>query len=205
MLSPCHYLQTASGTDSTPIEWIVLDVQGSEALLLSKHCLDNKQYHTEKCDITWEECSLRKWLNGTFINKAFSNNEQRAILLTFVDNSESQGKSGLDTNGGNNTQDRVFLLSYEQANRYLGGVGWQDHNVKAAAAPTAYARAAGGSTGIYHIKDGGNAGWWWLRSPGHYQITALEISDKGSMDSKHIQGEALVRPALWVDLGSGIL
>ena len=200
-----HYSQTASGTDSTPIEWIVLDVQGSEALLLSKHCLDNKQYHTEKCDITWEECSLRKWLNGTFINKAFSNNEQRAILLTFVDNSKSQGKSGLDTNGGNNTQDRVFLLSYEQANRYLGGVGWQDHNVKAAAAPTAYARAAGGPIGIYHIKDGGNAGWWWLRSPGHYQITALEISDKGSMDSKHIQGEALVRPALWVDLGSGIL
>ena len=76
------YPQTAAGTDQTPIEWIVLDVQDGKALLLSKYGLEMKQYNTEYTDITWETCTLRTWLNSDFLNKAFSSEEQSAILIT---------------------------------------------------------------------------------------------------------------------------
>ncbi len=56
----------------------------------------------------WENCTLCTWLNETFLNKAFNKYEQFAILLTDVDNSELQCYSEWDTNGGNNTLDKVF-------------------------------------------------------------------------------------------------
>ena len=79
-----RYPQTAEGTDQTPIEWIVLDYDEKEnkALLLSKYGLDVKPYNTEWTGITWEKCTLRTWLNGEFLNKAFSAGEQSAILMT---------------------------------------------------------------------------------------------------------------------------
>ena len=37
VISLGHYPQDASGIDNTPVEWIVLDVQGYKALLISKY------------------------------------------------------------------------------------------------------------------------------------------------------------------------
>ena len=65
------YPQGADGS-VLPIEWIVLDVNENEALLISRHGLDCKQYHHERTKITWEYCDLRKWLNNDFIRSAFS-------------------------------------------------------------------------------------------------------------------------------------
>ena len=47
------YPQTASGTDKTPIEWLVLDIMGDKALVISKYGLDAKPYHAPGGDITW--------------------------------------------------------------------------------------------------------------------------------------------------------
>ena len=82
------YPQQAQGTDRTPIQWQVLDVQGDRALLLSCRGLDTRQYHTEKTETTWAACSLRAWLNGEFLNRAFSGREQAGILMTDVDGSK---------------------------------------------------------------------------------------------------------------------
>ena len=46
------YPQTASGTSSTPIEWLVLDVKGDQALLLSRYGLDAIPYNRELVEIT---------------------------------------------------------------------------------------------------------------------------------------------------------
>ena len=73
-----------------PIEWLVLEVQGNRALLLSRYILDAKPFHTDYVDIFWEQCALRTWLNTDFISTAFSEREQSAILMTHVDYSESQ-------------------------------------------------------------------------------------------------------------------
>jgi len=73
------------------IEWIVLDVQQEKSLLLSKYGLDAICYNTEKTNVTWETCTLRSWLNSEFLKKAFTMQEQSAILSTKVDNSKNQG------------------------------------------------------------------------------------------------------------------
>ena len=67
-----HYPQTASGTDSTPIEWMVLEVQGNKALLFSKYGLETRAYNSKRTYTTWETSDMREWLNDTFLNRAFS-------------------------------------------------------------------------------------------------------------------------------------
>ena len=79
-----------------PIEWLVLDVQGDKALLLSKYGLDAKPYNTTYADVTWETCTLRKWLNDDFLKTAFSEDEQKAILTTEVDNSANDYPGQVD-------------------------------------------------------------------------------------------------------------
>ena len=74
----------ASNNESALIEWLVLKNDGSKALLISKYALDCQRYNTSGRDVTWETCTLRRWLNGSFINSAFSAEEQKQILHTTV-------------------------------------------------------------------------------------------------------------------------
>ena len=197
---------TANGSEA--IEWIVLDYGQEEhkALLLSKYGLDAKPYNVENEEMTWEKCTLRNWLNGGFLPSAFSEHEQSAILMSMVDNSASQGYSEWNTDGGNNTQDQVFLLSYTEANRYLD-VTWGDsNNTKARVAPTAYAIANGAwAYRDYQTADGETVGWWWLRSPGSLQSGAAVVLFGGSLNDKNVSGDnCVVRPAFWLNLDSDI-
>ena len=50
-----------------------------EDLLLADAILDSQPYHSENEEIDWEKSSIRAWLNNEFINKAFSNEENKAI------------------------------------------------------------------------------------------------------------------------------
>ena len=200
-----RYPQSAEGTDSTPIEWIVLEVTGNHALLLSKYGLDVQPYNTGGVRVTWETCSLRKWLNGDFMNAAFSNGEQKAILMTTVDNSKSQGYSRWDTNGGYNTLDQVFLLSYAEANKYLdvqsSGVTGAHNNIKSRVAPTAYAIRNGAHEYGWYTEDDTRAGWWWLRSPGINLFSAAVVRYVGSFTYYAVfEDNGCVRPAMWINL-----
>ena len=200
-----HYPQMAEGNDNTAIEWIVLQKEGNKALLISRYGLDAQPYNAEYTDAAWETCTLRTWLNSTFMNKAFTAEEQKAILTTTVDNSSSQGYSGWSTSGGNNTKDQIFLLSYEEASKYFD-VKLGCNNTKACVRPTAYAEKLGAYTSSScKTADGDNAGWWWLRSPGDYQSFAARVLLGGSLDFSSVYYDyGCVRPALWVNLESGI-
>ena len=201
-----HYPQTSEGNDSTGIEWLVLAREGNKALLISRYGLDAKRYNEEYTDVTWEKCTLRTWLNGEFMNKAFTAQEQTGILTTNVDNSSSQGYSQWSTSGGNNTQDRIFLLSYAEANKYLGVTRDNSNNMESRAAPTSYAVKKGAYTsGSNKTADGTASGWWWLRSPGSTQITAVNVTSGGSLNGYYVSNDAgCVRPALWINLESEI-
>ena len=173
--------------------------------------LDVRPFHDEYTPVTWADCTLRDWLNGEFLNTAFSPEEQSAILLAAVDNSQRQGYSGYATYGGNGTQDRIFLLSYAEANKYLDVQYWEidgsDQNMKSRTSPTAYALQAGaGTSDDYKTADGAATGWWWLRSPGDYQYYAASVDLDGSLnyDSVHY-ASGVVRPALWINLESSDL
>ena len=201
---------TANGQE--PIEWIVLDYDAANnrALLVSRYGLDAKPYNTSYTGVTWEYCSLRSWLNGDFLRTAFTAEEQGAILTTTVDNSKGQGYSGWSTGGGNNTQDKVFLLSYAEANKYFGvehyNTSGATSNTRSRVRPTAYAIAQGAWTSTsYQTAEGEAAGWWWLRSPGHYQGTAAYVNHGGALSSYYVSSDdGSVRPAFWLNLDSGI-
>ena len=187
------------------IEWIVLDVdeKNNKALLLSRYGLSNKPYNDTYTDVTWEKCTLRGWLNDKFLNSVFTEKEQAAILTTKVDNSASQGYDGWNTKGGNDTTDKIFLLSYAEANRYLGVTYGNTNNTKARVAPTAYAIAQGARTALAKTADGEPTGWWWLRSPGRSQSDAALVLTFGSLYYSSVDGDDyVVRPALWVNLES---
>ena len=194
-----------------PIEWIVLGVQDGKALLLSKYGLLAMGYHNTWDDCTWETCSLRAWLNGTFLDYAFSAEEQSAILITTVDNSDAQGFDwttigGESISGGNDTQDKVFLLSYAEADRMLGVPAGGGGSTRSRAAATAFAVAMGAYVSDdFRTDDGDAAGYWWLRSPGGYLNSAAGVFTDGSLTySRAYHKGAMVRPALWLDLNSGI-
>lgn len=195
------YPQTKAGNDATPIEWLVLARDGDKALLISRYGLDAQPYNTDYTSVTWETCTLRTWLNGTFYNKAFSSAEQAAILTTDVDNSKNQCYSGWSTNGGKNTQDKVFLLSYAEANKYFGVTYNNSSNTKSRVAPTAYAIAQGTGKNSSKTADGIDAGWWRLRSPGVTRYDAAYVSTDGSLYANRVNvGSGSVRPALWVNI-----
>ena len=199
------YPQTASGTDKTPIEWLVLDRDGDDVLLLSRYGLDCMPYHDRLEATAWSKCSLRTWLNDEFFYSAFTFEERQGVLSAFVDNGAAQGCAGWLTSGGQNTIDRVFLLSYAEANRYFG-LTYSDGNASSRAAPTDYALTRGAyaaedcTTG-----DGARAGFWWLRSPGYaYQSRAAGVYHDGTLDFDAVTyNRACVRPAIWVNLSAG--
>ncbi len=189
------YPQTSAGKDSTPIKWVVLeyDAYNNRALLLSLYALDCKPYNTNWTGITWETCSLRKWLNGTFLATAFSAKERTGIAVTTVDNSARQGYRGWNTSGGKNTEDYVFLLSYAEAWRYFGS------DSERQCEPTKYAAARG----VFLYNN--DHCWWWLRSPGPFPSTACDVFSDGVRDYIDVYyAYGAVRPALWVDLGADI-
>lgn len=186
---------TSNGKEA--IEWTVLDKDGMSLLLISKQALDCQQYNTSYTDVTWESCSLRKWMNGTFLNKAFNAEEQAQIQNTTV---SADKNPEYNTNPGNATTDKVFLLSINEVEKYFNS----DEARKCA--PTAYAKAQGAYTSdIYKTASGAATCWWWLRSPGFNQLYAATVFIDGSV---HYFGHTVnygndaVRPALWINLDS---
>ena len=186
---------TSNGKEA--IEWTVLDKDGMSLLLISKQALDCQQYNTSYTDVTWESCSLRKWMNVTFLSKAFNAEEQAQIQNTTV---SADKNPEYNTNPGNATTDKVFLLSINEVERYFNSYEARK------CAPTAYAKAQGAYTSdSYKTASGAATCLWWLRSPGLYQFLAADVYDDGSV---HYSGSSVngvlgaVRPALWINLDS---
>lgn len=170
------------------IQWIVLARDGDKALLLSLYCLDTRPYHDVMDGaVTWAESPLRTWLNSEFRDAAFSGTEQQLLSETELVNSDS---ATYGTPGGENTVDRVFLLSLDEAKLYL------NEETKLGAV-SQYAISKG-----CYVNWGGN-GWWWLRSPGIYSRDAAYVSAVGEISVYgyvvHRPGWA-IRPAIWIDL-----
>ena len=196
---------TANGSE--PIEWLVLDYDdtNNSALLLSRYGLDAQPYHTGDwwSGTTWEKCTLRAWLNDEFLRMAFTSKEQMSILLTIIDNSNYQSYSGWDTDNENDTQDKVFLLSYAESRHYLG-VSYDPiyKNTQSRVAPTAFAISRGAYvSGITKTADNTAAGWWWLRSPGRVSSDASRVLDVGTLSLGGIDSSVgSIRPALWINL-----
>ena len=159
--------------------WLVLDVDDGKALIIAKSVIEQRAYHNAFEKITWEKCDLRQYLNGEFYDSTFAADEKKLIAETNVINGDNPEYG---TPGGNETTDKIFLLSIDEANNYFADD----------AARTAY-----DLSGTVHS--------WWLRSPGSDGDRAARVRDGGDAgaggDSAD-RGRGGVRPALWLNLQS---
>ncbi len=174
------------------IEWIVLDIDEDEVLLLSKYCLDAMAYHeTGRYEVTWEDSDLRAWMNEAFFEDAFTDEEKEIIIPNESPNGRKQNYGRRELN----TEDMVFALSLNEAKDLLS------KRTLAAAEPTEYALACG----IQRSPSNDNS-WWWLRTPAPKKGYQLVMFTSGyvSKDSEamHVTNEVGgVRPAIRVIIG----
>lgn len=96
-------------------DWIILEAENGKALLMKDKALQGMAYNQDLGDVTWEKATLRQWLNSEFLNKTFSAAERNNIILINLKNDDN---AVYDTNGGNDTQDYIFLLSIDEAEKY---------------------------------------------------------------------------------------
>lgn len=217
-----------------PIEWIVLDKKEDEVLLLSKHLLVAKEFHSVKSEeniwdlkVSWADSSVRTWLNGGFLQRSFSDKERSTIVTSKL---TTKNNPDMDIEGGPDTEDKVFLLSYEEALAYLKGKPYS----KAYYTPSAvkqlrrFYKKHGGDIDFMHgyscmnteQEDGGNRkvldilnnhikknkGWsWWLRSPGFYDsfkmcVTGNNIAQDTIPGVSMMYKDVGVRPAIRVGI-----
>lgn len=166
--------------DGEPVEWRVLEIKKDGAcVLLSEKGLDIRAYNSAQAHVTWETCSLRKWLNGTFYRNAFSTDEKKRIVPSAVENPDNRLYR---TPGGRTTQDRVYLLSLEEAGRYFNT---DPHDGEPSEALRCFPyreekKSAAYANGTQN--DGPGTCSWWLRSPGADQDFAAVVSGDGCIN-----------------------
>ena len=183
-----------SGNGKEKIEWLVLEVRDGKALLISRYALDTQPYNTEMIRVTWEKSTLRSWLNGEFFLAAFDQNEQKLISRTIV---TAEANPQRDTYTGFDTKDKVFLLSINEVNTYLGS------RSKQVCTPTAYAIAKGAFYAMGYGENKSASARWWLRTPGMDSQSAAMINIIGELDSPGTDVNlttVTVRPVVWVYL-----
>ena len=186
-----HYEQDNDITNGPEeIEWQVLDNSGDGILVISKYALDCQRYNNTRASMTWEDCSLRSWLNSAFLSEAFLPEEQ-ALIPTVTALAGKNFSNGTST--GNDTEDQVFLLSIDETEKYFF------FEKDRLCTPTLYARSQGCTTNSYSIC------WWWMRTTGEYSNTAAYVNSDGPIykAGAHIETNNIgVRPALWIKYGT---
>lgn len=172
------------------IEWKVLEKdENGRMLVVSKYALDCRNYHSSVKQITWEGSDIRSWLNNDFYSNVFSSSEKSAVKTV---TNENTGNSDFNVNGGNKTSDKIFILSIDEAKRYL------PNNIDRMCQATKYAESKG--TELDSLTHNCR---WWLRSPGSTLYSAASVKIDGfilNMGTPVSVDKAFVRPAMWIEI-----
>ena len=160
-----------------PIRWIVIAEEESKRLLLSRDVLEYLPFNDfDTFDISWQNSTLRTWLNSEFLlGGNFSEDEKRALLPH------------------PETEDRVFLLSLDEVLQYVPS------NRERKCLPTEYAVSRLSQTFRYMQ---GNPCDWWLRTIGESSDrNTMVITFKGMYNKNGFKNNMRgtgVRPAVWI-------
>ena len=190
--------------------WRVLDTQENAVLIITEEIIEQRAYHDARNDITWADCSLRKYLNGEFYDR-FTATDKSRIISVLNKNCDNQWYG---SRGGEDTWDYIFLLNIEETVcKYFGD---SSKNLENRSAKQRYWFQKKDENNIKRrSKFDGYVWWWWLRSPGRDNRRAVYIHGDGNIG---IQGNGTfryssntihpstgdnsggVRPALWLKL-----
>ena len=172
--------------------WLVLEVNQDKVLLLTEIAIENS--NNIFTDASWSDSKIRNYLNGAFLEK-FSEDDRKRILDTNVINNNNPW---CDTDGGDATTDKIFLLSLEEVVLYFGDSGQLKNLHK-----DAYRINDKYNTSRIAYNKAGEASSWWLRSPGSMYYYATYVDGNGEIN---VSGEKVydpyicIRPALWLKL-----
>ena len=230
-----RYPQNEQSMEPTPLSWQILEITDKAALLLSEYVLEQYTYHDQKEDITWEWSNVRSYLNGfgSAHNKNGINHENKGFIdVAFTAEERKQIKLVTNTNpgygetpAGNDTEDRVFLLTNDDIRKYF------PNNKSRLASPTPYAIHPPTSSGRKNLRtceeacsgddscnckegtdksDGTSVQMcsnahcvsiWWTRTPGRSLSHAFGLCLDAILYSSSVQvGDRGLRPALYVHL-----
>lgn len=154
-----------------PIEWIVVKRDMENVILIAKHCLTAMSYDSQTTNVDWKKCGLNNWLNSTFYDSAFSNNEKEYIIT----NSSLKSK--------------VYIFDETEISQYL-----TTNELKIAKA-TDYAVSKG-----IQVADNGNSCWWIRKSDKNSKLyPVLSTGEVG--DSLYAANDFVgVRPVIEVKI-----
>lgn len=195
-----EYEQSNSGKEK--IEWIVLDKKNNKTLLISKKAIECIKYNKNSkgtnngsWKYSWENSDIRKWLNGDFFNKAFSNDEKELILECENENNYSEVEDVFSEY----VLDYVFCLNKKEVLKYLKS----DSDRKCD--PTQLAKNHGAKPPMFNTSCS-----WWLRAPVEKRIGLSDntvvygvtlVGYKGNISKIGLPIDGIgtgVRPCLWV-------
>lgn len=204
-----------------PIDWRVLDP--ATGLVMCETIIDSQPYSNTiynygggtygyfNCYTNYandyETSSIRQWLNDDFYNTAFTDSEKKEITTTTLNNDGCytlNGTTGYEKLDSNSTNDKIFLLSYNEVrNSYFG------FNSSASAYdPARFAQGSdyAQSQGLDECTSSGstynNNSPWLLRSPGVSSISCCTVGIGGNSDGSCPVSLSCygVRPALCFNL-----
>lgn len=186
--------------------WRVIDIQNNTALIITEEIIEQRPYHNAYKDITWVDCTLRKYLNGEFYDK-FNAADKSRIITVINKNLDNQWYG---SKGGADTQDSIFLLSLDEVCKSFGDSLSKLHNPGENQRYWFERKDENNSKREARLEGEKWNSWWWLRSPGRVNIKAVYIHGDGNIG---IQGNNIlkgnigdgrciggVRPALWLKL-----
>lgn len=176
-----------------PVTWKVLSKKQDRALLITEYEIEAMRYNETVDYVTWETCTLRKYMNNDLLNEMFSQDEQKLILKVL---NKNPGNSQTLINGGNDTEDKLFLLSIDEAYEYFNS------DEERASIQTEYLR-------VKENRFVEGVGWYnWLRTPGLSLTDAATIYGGRFFKNCYVDkcGSNVyilydIRPVCWIDLG----
>jgi len=188
--------------------WKVLDIKEDRLLIIADQIIEQRDYHDKKESVTWECSEIRNYLNGAFFDQ-FSSDDQKKIQLTHNKNTDNPWYG---SSGGNDTSDKVFLLSLDEVVRlYFGNSSRLLDSPKPNQRYWFDRKDENNDKRIALFLD--SHWWWWIRTPGKNNKVAVYIHGDGNIG---IQGNGIsktsfntlhritssnrggLRPAMWI-------
>ena len=173
--------------DQEDLTWIVTKIEDDKVHLISEQIIDAKPFHQDFEEITWEDSTIRTWLNSEFKSEAFTEGEQLYLIEQEVENNDYELENKI-TDGGKNTKDSVFLLDTEEVDSLPKEI--------IPAKATEFAKANGCFTDF-------SKGFWWTRSVGSSNKHFLPVNITGSTVSSGTNVNYAsfgIRPSIVIDI-----
>ncbi|MCR5012224.1 MAG: toll/interleukin-1 receptor domain-containing protein [Lachnospiraceae bacterium] len=188
-----HYEQDNDNSNGKEdVEWIVLDVQEDKVLLLTKYYIEKQPFNTGHSDaMNWEISSLRYWMKEEMVGNLFDEDEMSRVLLSNVSSEIVNAPNETTRHNGNDTEDYLFLLSFDEYLQYRTLIPNTDRTTYALAEP---------QNSIYVDLESS----FWLRTmqTGDYPYR-VSTEFEGPGGGWGCECTAGIRPAIWFNLGNG--